>query len=88
MPADPLPAAGLTVPEFARRYRTGTDKVRTWIRSGELNAINIAAHLCGRPRWVIPPEAIEEFERGRRGGDPPKPARRRKKTTGVDFYPD
>ena len=81
-------AAGLTVREFARRYRVGEDKVRRWIICGELKAINTAAVLCGRPRWVISAEAIAEFEKLRTGGVPPKPQRRRRKTAVVDYYPD
>lgn len=80
---------GLTVREFSRRYRVGEDKVRAWIRRGELRAINTAAALCGRPRWVIPPEALPEFEKYRCGGPVPKsPRRRRRQTQEIDFYPD
>jgi hypothetical protein len=83
----------LTVADVARRYRVGEDKVRAWIARGELPAINTAAVLCGRPRWVITPDALAAFERGRRGGPPPKPAPRRRRrpaaTSGViDYYPD
>jgi hypothetical protein len=81
--------ASLTVPEFARHYRVSEDKVRSWIARGELRAVNTATALCGKPRWVIPPEAVAEFERRRRGGPAPKsPGRRRRRTQEVDFYPD
>ena len=79
--------AGLTVRDVARRYRVGEDKVRQWIARGELRAINTAAALCGRPRWVIPPEALVEFERRRAGGPPPQKPRRRRRTRTIDFYP-
>jgi excisionase family DNA binding protein len=81
---------GLTVTDVARRYRVSEDKVRTWIARGELRAINTAAALCGRPRWVIPPEALEAFEQRRAGGPPPKPERKRRKRQPdfVDYYPD
>ena len=49
---------GLTVPEFCRRYRKGEDAVRAMIARGELVAVNVASTLCGKPRWVITPEAI------------------------------
>ena len=96
MPADSHPTAtctaegaGLTVADVARRYRVGEGKVRAWIAHGELRAVNTAAVLCGRPRWVIPPEALAEFEKGRLGGLPPKPERRRRRRPGfVDHYPD
>jgi transposase len=83
----PLPQAGLTVREVARRYRVGEDKVRAWIARGELAAVNTAAVLCGRPRWVILPDALAGFERRRAGGPPPKPCRRVRQV-GIDFYPD
>jgi hypothetical protein len=60
-------AVGLTVKDVARRYRVSPDKVRLWIARGELVAINTTATLCGKPRWVILPEALAEFERRRAG---------------------
>jgi hypothetical protein len=72
MPPEPTPStqAGLTVGDVARRYRVGEDKVRGWIRRGELAAVNTAAALCGKPRWVILPEALAAFETRRRGSGP------------------
>jgi hypothetical protein len=84
----PEPTPGLTVADFARRYRVGEDKVRSWIVRGELAAINTAAVLCGRPRWVITPDALAAFERRRGAGTPAKPSRRRRRQTPVDYYPD
>jgi len=81
------PKAGLTVREVARRYRVGEDKVRGWIRRGELADINTAATLCGKPRWVISAEALAEFERRRAGGPPPKPPCRRRRQQAIDYYP-
>ena len=80
--------AGLTVPEFATRYRVSRDKVRVWIDRGELRAVNTADARCGKPRWVILPDALAAFEKRRAGGPPPKPARRRKRTYSVDYFPD
>lgn len=80
---------GLTVAEVAKRYRVGEDKVRTWIRKGELRAINTATVLCGRPRWVILPDALLAFERGRAAVPEPKPTKRtRRRADTVDYYPD
>jgi transposase len=88
-PPDTAPTHGLTVREVARRYRVSEDKVRVWIGRGELKAINTATVLCGRPRWVIPPEALAVFEKARRGGPTPKPQRRRRPDPGfVDYFPD
>ena len=82
------PAAGYTVADLARRLRVGEDKVRSWIKSGELRGINTAAALCGKPRWVITPDALAEFEKRRAGGPPPRPPRRRRRSEAIDFYPD
>jgi hypothetical protein len=85
----PSRAAGLTVADVARRYRVSPDKVRAWIRRGELVAVNTAGALCGKPRYVVLPEALERFERGRAAAPPPKPPRRRRRRPEViDFYPD
>ncbi len=67
MPIETAP--GLTVRDVARRYRVGEDKVRGWITRGDL-PVNTAASLCGKPRWVVPAEALAEFERRRAGGSP------------------
>lgn len=82
------PAAGLTVRDVARRLRVGEDKVRTWIRNGEIRAINTARSLCARPRWVVPREALERFEQRRAGVPPPTPPRRRRRPATTDYYPD
>jgi hypothetical protein len=71
----------------ARRYRVGEDKVRRWIARGELAAVNTAAVLSGKPRWVVTAEALAEFERKRRGGPSPKPQRRRRRVPLVDYFP-
>jgi excisionase family DNA binding protein len=80
-------AAGLTVSEVARRFRVGEDKVRGWIARGELAAINTASARCGRPRWVILPDAMAAFERGRVAAAP-RPIRRKRRAAVVDYYPD
>jgi transposase len=82
-------AAGLTVADVARRYRVGPDKVRAWIARGELAAIDTAAVRCGRPRWVITPEALAAFERARTGGPATQQVpRRRRRLQAVDYFAD
>ncbi len=89
MPPDSTQAIGATVRDVAKRYRVGSDKVRSWIRSGELSAVNTADPLCGKPRWVILPEALAAFERKRTSEPPPKaPPRRRRQPDAVDYFPD
>lgn len=84
---EPL-TTGYTVADVARRYRVGPDKVCGWITRGELAAVNTSTVLCGKPRWVILPEALAAFEMRRQGRPPPKPPRRKRRTTEIDFYPD
>jgi hypothetical protein len=80
--------AGLTVREVARRYRVSPDRVRGWIRRGELGAINTAGAKCGKPRFVILPMALERFERGRSAAQPKPTPRRRRRPAVIEFYPD
>ena len=71
-------AAPLTVKAYAERMGVSPDKVLAWIASGELFAINVATNPNGeRPRWRIPPEAVKEFEAGRRS-IPPQPTSKQK----------
>jgi hypothetical protein len=86
-PAPPKATAGLTVKDVARLYRVSPDKVRAWIKRGELAAVNTAAALCQRPRWIVLPEALAAFEHRRAGGPAAKPQRRRRRAELVDFYP-
>ncbi len=79
---------GLTVADVARRYRVSPDRVRAWIARGELLAVNRRDTRSSRPSWVVPPEALEEFERGRAATPPPKAVRRKKRPSIVDYYPD
>ena len=85
MPSNP--DAGLTVRDAARRYRVGQDKVRLWIKNGELAAVNTAA--SGKPRYVIPPDALTAFERLRAAASAgPRPARCKRPPAIVRRYPD
>jgi hypothetical protein len=81
-------SAGLTVREVARRYRVSPDKVRSWIRKGELAAVNTASALCAKSRFVILPDALAAFEKRRLSTPPPRPAQRRRKPPLIDYYPD
>lgn len=87
MPAD-VPARGMTVREVARRFRVSTDRVRAWIRTGQLAAINTTDTRCGRPRFVILPEALVAFEKSRQVSPPIKQVKRRSRSMLVDYYPD
>jgi hypothetical protein len=78
----------MTVREFGRLHRIGPDRVRAEIAAGRLRALDLGQH--GRPRYVILPRHAEEWERARQVSPPPapKPARRKKRTYAIDYYPD
>lgn len=83
-------ARGQTPAEVARYLRVNGDRVRGWIKTGELKAINTAKHLCGRPRYIVLPEHLAEFVGRRQAATPAaKPApRRRRPPDEIDFFPD
>jgi excisionase family DNA binding protein len=80
--------AGMTVREVASRFRVGRDKVRHWIKSGQLRAINTASRKCQKPRYIVLREYLAEFEATRLVAVPSKPPRYRRKAALVDYYPD
>src|SRR5262245_2157100 len=86
-----MPAAaerGYTPRELAKILRVNADKVRALIRSGELGAINTATVRCGKPRFVVLPSHLAEFEQGRRISPPAKPARQRARQRDmIDYFP-
>ena len=76
--------------EASRLLRVSADRVRDWIKRGELGAIDTAPHRCGKPRFIILPEHLSEFVRRRRAATPaarPAPRRRLRKVA-VDYFPD
>jgi excisionase family DNA binding protein len=83
----PEPTRGYTVADVAARLRVSPDKVRAWVRRGELAAVNTADVLCGRPQLRITPEALAAFERGRTVALPSKTPRRRRLAATKDYYP-
>ena len=86
--ADPLPCRGLTTVEAARLLRVSPERVRDWIRRGELAAINTGRGR--RVRFVILPEHLAAFTRRMAAVAETTPApRRRRRTTGlIDYFPD
>ena len=79
---------GHTPRELGRILRVSPDKVRAMIRSGELGAINTATVRCGKPRFIVLPHHLAEFEKGRRISPPAKPAPRQKRRRDmIDYFP-
>jgi excisionase family DNA binding protein len=81
---------GYTPAELARLLRVSADRIRAWIKRGELRALNVAPGRLGKPRFVVLPHHLEEFERKRRVATPAaRPAPRRRQPAGVvDYFPD
>lgn len=78
---------GFTVSDLCNRWRIGADKIHTFIRQGELVAVNLAANRSGRPQWRVTPESLHAFEARRSSMPPSKPQKRRRQAGMVDYYP-
>lgn len=79
----------LTPPQIARHRQLRVGKVLTWIRSGELLAVNCAERQGGRPRWRVSADALAAFDQARsnRAAIPCKSRRSRsRKDPGVTEY--
>jgi hypothetical protein len=81
------PPAGFTVADLARRWRIGEDKVRAFLRRGELAGVNVAANLAAKPQWRVTVDSVEKFEQRRSSAPPPPRARRRRRAEATDYYP-
>jgi hypothetical protein len=73
--------------EVARLLRVSVTKIIGWIKSGKLRAINTASVQCGKPRYVILPRHLAEFEQRMSAVPPPKQSQRRRRQAGRDYYP-
>jgi hypothetical protein len=78
---------GFTPADLARRYRVSEDRVRAWIRKGELHGLNVSDRR-GKFRFVVTAEAVADFEARRTVSPPPSRRRKKKKTDEVDYFPD
>jgi hypothetical protein len=78
---------GFTVREIAARFRVSPDRVRRWIRTGQLSSINTADRGT-KPRFIVTTESLARFEARRQVATPPVPTQQRKKRIDiVDYYP-
>jgi transposase len=80
--------AGFTIPEVAKRLRVGQDRVRRWIKRGDLAACNTADAKCRRPRYVVLPKQLAAFVRRRSAAEPQPTPRWKNRTTEGDYFPD
>jgi excisionase family DNA binding protein len=74
---DDTPAtAPLTPPQVAVQLGVSPDTVLAWIRSGELQALNVGDPKRKRPRYRVEPEALVAFKRRRAPEPKPEAAKR------------
>lgn len=80
----------ISPPKLAKRWGIDPAKVLTWIRVGELRAIDASSRQGGRPRYLIDERDIEAFEQRRAVASSPALAARRqqrRQTAGViEFF--
>lgn len=84
-----MPENFFTPPQAAKLLGVKSDKVLTWIRSGELVAANLATDQNGeRPRWRISEDDLGKFLLRRRhtAAVTPEPRRRRRSTPTATPY--
>jgi hypothetical protein len=77
---------GWTPRELARLLRVSPDRIRGWIKRRELGAVPIPDRR-GKPRYVVLPHHLAEWERTRQVAPPPPP-RRRKRAGRIDHFPE
>jgi len=77
----------LTPPALAAGGGLGPVEVVSWIRSGELRAIDASTRRGLRPRYLVDVADLQDFE-SQRSITPPRPRQRRKKTAAgdIEFY--
>jgi excisionase family DNA binding protein len=78
----------LSVRDVCKRYGVGEHTVLTWLRSGQLRAVNVSRRPdAKKPRWRITQDALEAFELARTHTPPPPRTKRRKRPADViEFY--
>ncbi len=81
-----MPDTAISPNQLSKQLGIRPQKVLGWIARGELQAVNLADHTGGRPRWKILPEALEAFLAGRQSLPAVAPARRRKRLVGIKEY--
>lgn len=79
----------LSTPHVAARLGINPAKVRLFIESGELEAIDISVHQgAGRPRWRVKREALEAFEKARSSSMTSKPVTKGRRRSATPSYYD
>jgi hypothetical protein len=81
------PRLWITPPQYAKELAVKDATVLSWIRSGELVAINVANPGTTRPRFRIHRSEAVAFEQRRLASPAPKIQRRRRQPEGIiEFF--
>jgi len=78
-----------TPPQVARILAVAPETVIAWIRSGELDAINVAKSTARRPRYRIDIDDLKRFEQRRKVLPTKKTVSRKRKSCPkhvIEFY--
>ena len=76
-----------TPSEVAKRLRVSPDKVRSWIRTGELRAIDVSSVGSQRKRFLVDLDDLVVFEEARAVVGARSRRRTRRRVTGVrEFF--
>ena len=85
--------AFLNPAQVAELWGISHDKVLAFIRSGELEAFNVASRRSSRPQFKIPRAALQAFQERRSGRDParatppaPRRAARKSSSQGHEYF--
>ena len=65
--------------EVAERWGCSHSSVLALVYSGDLSAIDISTNPAGRSRYIVPADALHEFEQRRTVAPPSAPPKRRVK---------
>jgi hypothetical protein len=86
MPAIATRKTKISPPALAAQWGIDVGKVITWIKNGELRAINAATDRNGRARYLIDTADIAVFEASRTVTPPPPRVRRRRADPAVHQF--
>jgi excisionase family DNA binding protein len=77
-----------SIRDVCERYGVSEHSVLSWIRNGELTALNVGRTPAGKkPRWRITEQALIEFEALRTPTPPlPRTKRRKRPADVIEFY--
>jgi len=71
--------------QLAKLLRNRPATVLGWIKTGELEAIDVSATPGGKPRWRITPDAWDRFAASRAATPAPKRRKRRRRSTVKEY---